>query len=75
VARALATNPAIIIMDEPTGNLDQQNSDNILQMIRDLRERTGTTFIIATHDPNVAASADRAIRIVDGLVATEAEAV
>ena len=71
VARALATNPAIIIMDEPTGNLDQKNSENILQMIRHLRERTGTTFIIATHDPEVAASADRAIRIVDGLVATD----
>jgi putative ABC transport system ATP-binding protein len=75
VARALSTNPAIIIMDEPTGNLDQQNSDNVLQMVRDARERTGTTFVIATHDPNVAASADRAIRIVDGLVATGAEAV
>ena len=73
VARALATGPAIIIMDEPTGNLDQRNSDNILGMIRDLRERTGTTFIIATHDPKVAASADRAIRIVDGLVAADAE--
>ncbi len=72
VARALSTNPAIIIMDEPTGNLDQKNSDNVLELIRDLRERTETTFIIATHDPNVAASADRAIRIVDGLVATEA---
>ena len=58
-------------MDEPTGNLDQTNSDNVLQMIRDLRERTGTTFIIATHDPKVAASADRSIRIVDGLVADE----
>jgi putative ABC transport system ATP-binding protein len=74
VARALATNPAIIIMDEPTGNLDQKNSDNVLQMIRELRERTGTTFIIATHDPTVAASADRSVRIVDGLVATEAGA-
>ncbi|HEX6780307.1 MAG TPA: ABC transporter ATP-binding protein [Ktedonobacterales bacterium] len=69
VARALATGPAIIIMDEPTGNLDQRNSDNVLEMIRDLRERTGTTFIIATHDPKVAASADRSINIVDGLVA------
>jgi putative ABC transport system ATP-binding protein len=73
VARAMATNPAIIIMDEPTGNLDQTNSDNILQMIRELREKTGTTFIIATHDPKVAASADRAIRIVDGLVSPDAE--
>jgi putative ABC transport system ATP-binding protein len=69
VARALATNPAIVIMDEPTGNLDQKNSDNVLQMIRDLRAATGTTFVIATHDPNVARAADRSIRIVDGLVA------
>lgn len=71
VARALATNPAIVIMDEPTGNLDKRNGDNVLQMIRDLRASTGTTFIIATHDPNVAAAADRAIRIVDGQVAVE----
>ena len=69
VARALANNPAIVIMDEPTGNLDKANGDNVLQMIRDLRGATGTTFIIATHDPNVAGSADRAISIVDGLVA------
>ena len=70
VARALATNPAIVIMDEPTGNLDQKNSENVLQMIRDLRQATGTTFIIATHDLNVAKAADRSIRIVDGLIAT-----
>jgi putative ABC transport system ATP-binding protein len=69
VARALATSPAIVIMDEPTGNLDKANGDNVLQMIRDLRQATGTTFVIATHDPNVAGAADRAIRIVDGLVA------
>ncbi|MGZ3679501.1 MAG: ABC transporter ATP-binding protein, partial [Ktedonobacterales bacterium] len=68
VARALAANPAIVIMDEPTGNLDKKNGDNVLQMIRDLRTATGTTFVIATHDPNVASAADRAIRIVDGRV-------
>ena len=67
VARALATKPAIVIMDEPTGNLDQKNSENILRMIRDLRAQTGTTFIIATHDLTVAGAADRAIHIVDGL--------
>ena len=69
VARALATNPAIVIMDEPTGNLDKKNGDNVLQMVRDLRQATGTTFVIATHDPNVAGAADRAIRIVDGQIA------
>jgi len=71
IARALATRPAIIIMDEPTGNLDKKNGDNVLQLIRDLRQATGTTFVIATHDPNVAAAADRAIRLMDGLIATE----
>src|SRR5262249_1599008 len=69
VARALATNPAIVIMDEPTGNLDKANGDNVLQMIRDLRQATGTAFVIATHDPDVAGAADRAVHIVDGLIA------
>jgi putative ABC transport system ATP-binding protein len=68
IARALATNPAIVIADEPTGNLDAKNSANVLELIRELRERTGTTFIIATHDPTVAASAERVIRIFDGRV-------
>jgi putative ABC transport system ATP-binding protein len=74
VARALATGPALVIMDEPTGSLDQQNSEKVLRLIRDLREQTGATFVIATHDARVAQAADRAIRIVDGLVATEADA-
>jgi putative ABC transport system ATP-binding protein len=68
VARALATDPAIVIMDEPTGNLDRANSENVLRMIGELRAATGTTFVIATHDAEVAAAADRTIRIVDGLV-------
>ncbi|HEX9037190.1 MAG TPA: ABC transporter ATP-binding protein [Ktedonobacterales bacterium] len=71
VARALATNPAIVIMDEPTGNLDRMNGENVLAMIRELRQATDVTFVIATHDPNVAQSADRAIRIVDGQIAAE----
>jgi putative ABC transport system ATP-binding protein len=71
VARALATNPAIVIMDEPTGNLDKQNGANVLALVRELRQATGTTFVIATHDANVAQAADRAIRIVDGQIATE----
>ncbi len=68
IARALVTNPAIVIMDEPTGNLDGKNSENVLGMIRDLQQRTGTTFIIATHDPRVASAAQRSLRIEDGLL-------
>ncbi len=69
IARALATDPAIVIADEPTGNLDARNGENILRLIADLRAQTGKTFVIATHDPNVAAHADRIMRIVDGLLA------
>ncbi len=69
IARALVTQPALIIMDEPTGNLDAVNAANVLTMIRDLQSQTGTTFVIATHDPNVANSAQRVIRIVDGRIA------
>lgn len=69
IARALATNPALVIADEPTGNLDARNGENVLKLIANLRQQTGKTFIIATHDPVVASHADRAIRIVDGKVA------
>ena len=70
IARALATDPAFVIADEPTGNLDARNGENVLNLIADLRSQTGKTFIIATHDPVVASHADRAIRIVDGKIAT-----
>lgn len=68
IARALATNPALVIADEPTGNLDARNGENVLKLIAELREQTGKTFIIATHDPVVASHADHAIRIVDGKI-------
>ncbi len=69
IARSLATDPAFVIADEPTGNLDARNGENVLKLIADLRQQTGKTFIIATHDPVVASHADRAIRIVDGNIA------
>src|SRR5213082_1450933 len=69
ITRALATDPAFVIADEPTGNLDARNGENVLQLIAELREQTGKTFIIASHDPVVASHADRAMRIVDGRIA------
>ncbi len=69
IARALATDPAFVIADEPTGNLDAKNGEHILELIADLRDRTGKTFIIATHDALVASHADRTIHLVDGLIA------
>ena len=69
IARALSTDPAFVIADEPTGNLDARNGENILNLIARLRDQTGKTFIIATHDPAVATHADRALRIVDGRIA------
>ena len=68
IARALVTRPAIVIMDEPTGNLDRANSENVLGMVRDVQQQTGTTFIIATHDATVAEAAHRTIRLLDGRV-------
>lgn len=70
IARSLATDPAFVIADEPTGNLDAKNGENLLNLIAYLREQTGKTFIIATHDPVVASHADRAIRLLDGLIAS-----
>jgi len=69
IARALSADPAIVIADEPTGNLDVKNGENLLALIDQLRGQTGKTFLIATHDVAVAERASRAIHIVDGLVA------
>src|SRR5205085_7430616 len=74
IARALAAAPAIVIADEPTGNLDRQNGQTVLDLMRGLRDETGTTFIIATHDATVAAAAERAIQLVDGLVVSDTSA-
>src|SRR5437588_3477061 len=74
IARALAAAPAIVIADEPTGNLDRQNGQTVLDLMRGLRDETGTTFIIATHDSTVAAAAERAIQLVDGLVVSDTSA-
>jgi lipoprotein-releasing system ATP-binding protein len=68
VARALANSPKIVIGDEPTGNLDSNSSDKIYELLRKLNRNYGQTFILVTHDENMAAKTDRIIRIVDGRI-------
>ena len=67
IARALIGDPEIVFCDEPTGNLDALTSKGIQQLIVDLSRETGKTFLVVTHDPNVAALAHRQLRLVDGL--------
>ena len=68
IARALINNPAIILADEPSGNLDSQNAKELHELFFSLREKTGQTFVIVTHNPSLANMADRALTIVDGKI-------
>jgi putative ABC transport system ATP-binding protein len=68
IARALAADPAIILADEPTANIDSQTADKLLQLMVDLNESRGVTFLFSTHDPKVMDRARRIVRIVDGCV-------
>ncbi|MBP5380598.1 MAG: ABC transporter ATP-binding protein [Bacteroidaceae bacterium] len=69
VARALANNPAVVMADEPSGSLDSQNKQELHQLFFDLRERFGQTFVIVTHDEQLAALTDRTIHLCDGVIA------
>ncbi len=66
IARALVANPQILFADEPTGNLDEKNADQVMQLLLNLQQALGTALVIVTHDPNLAKLADRTITIVDG---------
>jgi putative ABC transport system ATP-binding protein len=68
IARALVNNPAIIMADEPTGNLDSKSGDEIMKMLLALNEERGVTLIIVTHDPEIAKRTRRIITIRDGQV-------
>ena len=68
IARALANEPSLLLADEPTGNLDSRSQNEVLQLLDDLRQRQGLTLIIITHSPEVAAAAQRVIRMRDGRV-------
>jgi len=66
IARALINRPSIVLGDEPTGDLDTATSDEIVGVMRDICETTGTTFVLVTHNPEVADACDRTIRMRDG---------
>ena len=68
IARALANNPAIVLADEPTGNLDTATRDDIQRLFFELRDQTGQTFLIVTHDEKLASMSDRKIELKDGKI-------
>lgn len=69
IARALVHRPALVLADEPTGNLDTASSDEVFALLRRMHAEVGTTFLVVTHDPRLAARCDRVIELVDGRIA------
>jgi putative ABC transport system ATP-binding protein len=70
IARALVNHPALLLADEPTGNLDTENSNAVLGILRDLNKRLGQTILMITHDPEAAAFAHRTVTMRDGRIVT-----
>jgi putative ABC transport system ATP-binding protein len=68
MARALVHRPALLVADEPTGNLDSENGRLVVELLRDLNRETGIAVLLATHAPEVAAAAHRVVRMRDGRV-------
>jgi putative ABC transport system ATP-binding protein len=68
IARGIVNSPAILLADEPTGNLDSENSAAVLRLMKDLNQRLGQTILMITHDPDAAAYADRIVRMKDGRI-------
>jgi ABC-type lipoprotein export system ATPase subunit len=68
IARALANDPSLILADEPTGNLDSASQEEVFNLLKKLRQERGLTLVIVTHSPEVAAEADRIIRLRDGKI-------
>lgn len=68
IARALANNPPLILADEPTGNLDHESGEVVMKALQEIRETSGTTIVLVTHDPTLAAQMDRTMQLIDGSV-------
>ncbi|TXH06201.1 MAG: ATP-binding cassette domain-containing protein, partial [Rhodocyclaceae bacterium] len=71
IARAIVTNPLVLLADEPTGNLDSQRSHEIMELLASLNRDQGITIIMVTHEPDMAEYARRVVRFVDGRVASD----
>lgn len=68
IARALANDALVILADEPTANLDTENGEQVMEIMKKLNQETGTTFVFATHDPRVIKYAGRVVTLQDGLI-------
>ncbi|MCK5502165.1 MAG: ABC transporter ATP-binding protein, partial [Tritonibacter mobilis] len=73
VARAIVTEPSILLADEPTGNLDQANGAQVMDLLFDLRDRHGSTLVMVTHAPELAERCDRTVHLRDGRILTNAQ--
>jgi len=74
LARALVMRPALVLADEPTGNLDSESGEQVFRLLRDFNQRYGTAFVIVTHDDRLAARCDRIVHLVDGRVDSDVTA-
>ena len=63
--------PALVLADEPTGNLDTKSADSVFDVLRDINETSDTTFLIVTHDPRLAQRCDRIVELVDGRIVAD----
>ncbi|MEP7288092.1 MAG: ABC transporter ATP-binding protein [Chloroflexota bacterium] len=75
IARALANNPPLLLADEPTGNLDTESGKVVLSTLESVQRETGTTVVVVTHDPNIAAAMERVVTLVDGQIVESGEVI